>query len=933
MSFVSRTDLLGRGYPTDLVDKIISLGHSIGILRATSKRDLQRDYSTDEIDLIKSKIDRRPIPADTMDRIRFLSNDTCGLCADGNGTRPFQIHHVHPHHLTQDDTLDNLLLVCPTHHVVIHKNDIVQIEQRRIRSRWYVHAEIARGYAARGLPFPFEQFEALDFDGPSNMAALLELRPADPSTARELARNALGRRIRDAAETSGFVVLSGRPGSGKSTLAVGVAGLLAESGRKVFRYRPPTTGDLRAAVSEVLTFLGTAVVPSVLILDDAGGTGSALSLDDLQSIGGAVGGPTLVLATLKSVSNQSDFLAEVHLRHHLLEVDWSEIRPHVRSFLESHEAEVVAILQTLRQDPGFAQVGFDVLTRSLSSAISFYESQAQSVWQFMFLLSGGSGHVARDLASYIAEDRSDLPLLCAAIEQIADVERPVTPDEVVFALQGLDPAGYPPVTADWVRSVFERLAARRIVVRVREAYRPIHREWSRALIEAALQNPRSHQPSSNLLARDFCATPPSPRRLFVLWSWLQHDAHAGYHVRQWIKQRTIDDWANLVRASIRAGIVDFGLCSDQLAMFFPRPPEPVVIAVRENLDTLGQHLENSTPDSWYLLQQILTFVRSLDPTLAAMVMDQWSPDTAATLLRATGPEYFSTVRHLLANIASHSGSWVQRLGAHFTWDDVERFLSSVPQGGFDVVLDVMMVAHSHLGLPFLRSNLARYVDTICRCLHQATLKEIDFDDVLIVYVLEAFPGEMRRIVAALDPVALARDLSGASPRYWGQLLMMSLFARRVGSDFPQRLIDNLNCPQLLDNVRRHGPQHQHQLRLLIWQLSHGSVETRAFLADDMFEPVSRACASASSDERDSILTALDAFQPALARRVAAAVGAQIPTDEQSTTDAKDAFPEGSLLTQVSGGSELISTLEELDRTGQDYDLREHGVWDYSETSG
>jgi hypothetical protein len=84
----TRDSLLGRELPTDLVEKIGGHGHTVGILRSYSRKALTRFYTEEEAEAIYRGVHRQPIPADVLERVRFLSNEACCYCADGLSTRP-----------------------------------------------------------------------------------------------------------------------------------------------------------------------------------------------------------------------------------------------------------------------------------------------------------------------------------------------------------------------------------------------------------------------------------------------------------------------------------------------------------------------------------------------------------------------------------------------------------------------------------------------------------------------------------------------------------------------------------------------------------------------------------------------------------------------------------------------------------------------------
>jgi len=259
----TRNALLGYGLDSELIDKIASFGHTIELLRAFSKRELRKLYSEEETDKIKSRIHRLPIPDDIIQTVLSKSGAACCYCNDGNSSRPYQIHHVAPYSETQDNTEENLLLVCPTHHSAIHANNIIHSEQKIARRCWYATMVIASDYAAKGISFPFGAFQPLDYKSSPKPAELVEFGPLSPSTSLicypdELAKLAMLR-----LKESSFLLVLGGSGSGKSTYATALGGLLTKEDFRIFRHRfDKHSSD---ALKQVSLFISTCVRNAVVI--------------------------------------------------------------------------------------------------------------------------------------------------------------------------------------------------------------------------------------------------------------------------------------------------------------------------------------------------------------------------------------------------------------------------------------------------------------------------------------------------------------------------------------------------------------------------------------------------------------------------------------------------------------------------------------------
>src|SRR5262249_15596631 len=266
--------------------------------------------------------------------------------------------------------------------------------------------------------FPFGSFVNVDYVGqPSAVELIREIR-ITPPTAVSVSDHPVAEEVRERLLGERFALLLGRSGDGKTTLALGVAGQLARDGWQVFRYRPPTANS-RLALQEILAFVAIAVKDSVLVLDDVN---TWLTSHDLEEVAAAVSGKAAVIATWTRERGADDIRVETHLPK-WISAEWSKVSASVMAFFAAHEAEVVSALRAMEDPPAVRRIGLDISSESLAIRMRRYESQAKTVAEFLFLVRGGAHVVRKELADLIERDRADLPVLYAAVEQIADFER------------------------------------------------------------------------------------------------------------------------------------------------------------------------------------------------------------------------------------------------------------------------------------------------------------------------------------------------------------------------------------------------------------------------------------------------------------------------------------------------------------------------------
>jgi hypothetical protein len=115
--------LLKYGIHELLADKIVQYGLSVSTIKATSKLNLKNKYSLSniEVDIIKKAISRKPIEEDVMLNLLLNNDFTCCACK-GNKGHTIIIHHINSYETSQDNSYENLAVVCPTCHDLCHSS-------------------------------------------------------------------------------------------------------------------------------------------------------------------------------------------------------------------------------------------------------------------------------------------------------------------------------------------------------------------------------------------------------------------------------------------------------------------------------------------------------------------------------------------------------------------------------------------------------------------------------------------------------------------------------------------------------------------------------------------------------------------------------------------------------------------------------------------
>jgi hypothetical protein len=869
----TRNTLLGLGFDSDLIDAIARNHHTVDALRSLPKAALAQSYTAAQIAVIQAKIVRQPIPEDVVARVLNAAGSACCFCEDGVSVRPYQIHHVEPYAATQDHSEENLLVVCPTHHVWIHETRLPTDQQKHTRRKWQALVALAERYKAAGVSFPFGSFVGVDYTGrPSAGELVREIRVAPP-TAVAVSEHPLADKVWERVVREQFALLLGRSGDGKTTLALGVAGRLAREGWHVFRYRPPTA-DNRLALREILAFVAVAVRDSVLILDDVN---VWMGAHDLEEVAAAVSGRAAVIATWTRERGGDDARVETHLPK-WVSMEWSKVSPSVLAFLAAHETEVVDALRQLEEPGAARRIGLGMFEENLTDRMRGYEQEAKTVADFLFVLRGGGDVVRRELRELVDRDRADLPVLYAAVEQIADFERAVTPGEAAACLGGLGvDRTMPAASPEWVKDVFEHERGHRRMQRRREAYTTIHREWAKSLICAALAEPKARDGVRTILSRDFDPRTARPFRTMRLWSWFWCDDHGTPFVREWAGSLSADDWIAFTRTAAAQSLDEVGFIAGRLHLLFhtrkwDETVATVFAAIRE---LLAKAVAGASTESWGALKSLFMTLDHACPHVAAEVVRAWPPAAAAKVLERTHPDYYDSAWWFFSGAKKHSPEWVAEVGRGIDWSVLSDSLARVRPGDLDAI-DRCQSLLFRLGVSLTRSRLRRLVDVTILCLSQSALADLHpglgFD---LGFILGFYPAETERLAAAVDPARFARELATSSPRQWRPLAELFSIIPPARSDVYARMVDALDRDLFTATVARYGRLCPYELRCLLWFLARAATAgARQDLAHRLSQTVKEACL-ASASERAPILAAMTALDEHAGR----AVASQLPPAE------------------------------------------------------
>lgn len=114
------SNLLAIGLDTELAQKALSAGYTLSKLKASPKYELAKHFTEQEVENLWQAVKRKPITQATIERLIQDCDWKCCLCWDYKKESPVIIHHIVKHAKSQDDSYDNLVVLCLDHHAKAH---------------------------------------------------------------------------------------------------------------------------------------------------------------------------------------------------------------------------------------------------------------------------------------------------------------------------------------------------------------------------------------------------------------------------------------------------------------------------------------------------------------------------------------------------------------------------------------------------------------------------------------------------------------------------------------------------------------------------------------------------------------------------------------------------------------------------------------------
>lgn len=116
------SDLIAVGIDSKCAARIARKGYTLRKIKSSSENDLRENFGTREVESIRKAVKRKPIPRDIVSRLIKESDCKCCICWDITKETPVIIHHIEDYSETQDNSYENLVILCLDHHALAHSD-------------------------------------------------------------------------------------------------------------------------------------------------------------------------------------------------------------------------------------------------------------------------------------------------------------------------------------------------------------------------------------------------------------------------------------------------------------------------------------------------------------------------------------------------------------------------------------------------------------------------------------------------------------------------------------------------------------------------------------------------------------------------------------------------------------------------------------------
>ncbi|WP_338648534.1 hypothetical protein V5J73_07000 [Flavobacterium sp. KS-LB2] len=851
----TRSKLLGLGFDTLLINKIDVRHLTVSGLSNQNKKALLVAGFTDvEADLITLKVNRAIIDPVVIQSIIDKSGSACCFCEDGIVDKPFQIHHIEEYHVNQNHSEENLLLVCPTHHVQIHQHKYKRSDQIHIKRKWENLWQVAKLFLDKGLSFPFKTIEFVDYTSEGSITEIFNYGAPRPSVCVVLSKGSLSENALQVLNAENKLVITGDSGSGKTTMVFGIAG--AQIAKNVYKYTIADNSDTKSS-AEILQFL-SLVKNVILIVDDANAKLHGEHIERILSAAD-VSRQIIVVNTRNDFKNNNDI--EEHFLNSVKYISWSEIKHSVKSSLLSNEIEIVDFLKAKKLDDiNHFPLGYSELSTSLNYLIDSYLNSSETVWQFIFLIGGGLEKVGDIKLELQQRDRFDIIFLYLSIKQISQFEKGCSVEEIMqlFKTNSILKVKSQP-EREWLQERLDTLCARRFLKNERGRYKTIHRQFARKFIEHFYKiSPVECSELLDVVFKNYS----NVKEITILWSWLSN-SDASRYLANWCNPANTD-WNSLVETTCYESVETLGLLARLMRYTANQCNDKTVnSAFKDRAEEIAMLINTEKLNYFYAISEIFTTLSNHAKEVIVPMCDLLDKKSLTKLIKEARPEDFKYIYSIFQNIWEVHPAWIFDVTKGLNVKDFEKALNQVKKGDVESI-DRVMQFFSAFIFDLHRSHIKTATTAVCNALKGCPIKEMDYPVFLAgLFPVAMYENDIEKILSVLDSEKLADELANATPRYWKPLLNLSIFSMQKHMKKLEEIIEKVDLEILMGNVEKYYQDSHYEFRILIYLFCNGSKQKKAAFALKIHPLVKNIYSKVSIDghNHNDIIEAFNILSP------------------------------------------------------------------------
>jgi len=595
-------------------------------------------------------------------------------------------------------------------------------------------------------------------------------------------------------------VICGPPGCGKSITAFQIANDLRQEGWEILRLANPED-----PLEDLVQAATRAPTPKVLLVDDAQCVDPGL-LERLKEIA-AADTAVLISKTDRSAGSSQD-----------VRISSTSAVETLREAFLARRDEVLAIVSTLDDQVGDRYLDTTIEQRIESAA------EAESAWQFNFILRGNWRNAKSELETLKDFERADMILVAIAALQIAQLDKPVRIDALKSfgATLGRD--------EEYIDKTLGILRQREVILPTNVIRCP-HIKYAADVLARWCDN--QHDPEYDTLVSFLQSTLKAEDTPLRGVSWLLADLHSHQRKRLMATLITHDAREQLLARCLAAKNAadrrDALWALGQLCRWGTEHCERIA----ENWSVLAGWLEDIEDENAGAFGSLLSWLWNYDrdserrSASADAILSASKPEKVAKRFCLATQPFGYGWGELLQRLSSLSDpEWRARFWSAVDNDSLLQYvaefkstqlahLSKIIQGiaAFDEENALVALEKA---LPAIEAGLNDDPLRAWRCIgHDLTWFVLGYS-----WFRRRKPNsrqrKLARRIAALIPVAkTAEDLSSSRQPHWEPFCSMLAWASEVDPQIHQEIVSTVDLDQLSEKSRGLWTQPPRELRLLI----------------------------------------------------------------------------------------------------------------------